>query len=55
MKIFKALMARALNITTETELNELCRDIDSAYQNEKIKADENELLYRLINKMNYNF
>ena len=49
------LMARAMDIKTESQLNELYRAIDRAYQSEKIKADENELLYRLINKMNYNF
>lgn len=55
MKLFKALMARAMDVKSKSELNALCGDIDRAYQSEKIKADENELLYRLINKMNYNF
>lgn len=51
MKLFKALMSRALEIKTDAELNQLCADIDNAYQHEKIKADENDLLYRLINKL----
>jgi len=51
MKLFKALLARALQVKTEQELNTLCADIDRAYQSEKIKADENELLYRLINRL----
>lgn len=51
MKLFKALMVRALDIKTDEELNQLCADIDRAYQSEKIKADENELLYRLLNRL----
>lgn len=51
MKLFKALLARALSATTTAEFDKLCADIDCAYQSEKIKADENELLYRVINRL----
>ena len=51
MKLFKAFMARALGVKTDAELNILCADIDRAYQSGKLKADENELLYRLINRL----
>ena len=53
MKLFKALLVRALSAQTETEWNTICGDVDRAYQNEKIKADENEILYRLINRLHY--
>ncbi|MBQ1776625.1 MAG: hypothetical protein IIZ93_00565 [Acidaminococcaceae bacterium] len=51
MKLFKSLLGRVLTAQTETEWNTLCADIDFAYQHEKIKADENELLYRFINRL----
>lgn len=38
MKLFKALLARALQVKTEQELNTLCADIDRAYQSEKNKS-----------------
>ena len=51
MKTFKALFARALEIKNRAELDALCGDIERAFQSDKIKPDENELLYRLINKL----
>ena len=54
-KLFLALMARALEVKTADELGELCRDIDRAFCMEKIKADENDLLYRLINRLHTDF
>ena len=48
--MFKKLLARAIEIETKTQLDELCGDIDRAYQSGKITAKDNELLYRLINK-----
>lgn len=48
--MFKKLIARALEVKTDTELNALCADIDRAYQSGKITSQDNELLYRLINK-----
>lgn len=51
MKLFKALFARTLEIKSRAELDALCGDIDRAFQTDKIKPDENELLYRLINKL----
>ena len=51
MKLFKAFLARAMEIKTDEQLRQLCVDIDRAYQADKIKADENELLYRLLNKL----
>lgn len=52
-KIFLALMARALEADTEEQVNSLCYDIDRLYQQEKIKWDEREILFRLINKLHY--
>ena len=51
MKLFKELLKRAMTVTTNDQLNTLCSDIDRAFQSEKIKADENEILYRLINQL----
>lgn len=51
MKLFKELLKRAMTVTTNDQLNILCSDIDRAFQSEKIKADENEILYRLINQL----
>ena len=51
MKMFKALLVRAMEVKTESELTRLCADIDWNFQHEKIKADENEILYRLINRL----
>ena len=50
-KVFLALMARALEATTQEQINTLCGDIDRLYQQEKIKWDEHEMLFRLINKL----
>lgn len=35
----------------ESEVSELCREIDFAYQHDKIKPRENKQLYALINKI----
>lgn len=51
MKLFKELLKRAMTVTTNDQLNILCSDIDRAFQSEKIKSDENEILYRLINQL----
>lgn len=48
--MFKKLLARALEVKTDTELNALCADIDRAYQSGKITIQDNDLLYRLINR-----
>lgn len=48
--MFKKLLARAMEVKTSDELNALCWDIDRAYQSGKITAQDNELLYRFINK-----
>ena len=51
MKLFKALFARTLDIKSRAELDALCGDIDRAFLSDMIKPDENELIYRLINKL----
>lgn len=51
MKLFKALMCRVLAAKTDAEWNQICGDIDRAYQHDRITADENDLLYRLINRL----
>ncbi len=50
-KLFLSLMARALEATTQEQIDTLCGDIDRLYQQEKIKWDEHEMLFRLINKL----
>lgn len=50
-KIFLMLMARAIEAKTDEEINVLCGDIDRLFQQEKIKVDEHEILFRLINRL----
>lgn len=50
MKLFKVLLMRALTIKSEGELNQLCRDIDYWFQHDKLDAEQNEILYKIVNK-----
>ena len=50
-KVFLMLMARALEAETDEQISTLCGDIDRLYQQEKIKWDEHEILFRLINRL----
>lgn len=51
MKLFKSFVAWALAANTEKEWATLCSAIDDAFQHDKIKADENELLYSIIRRL----
>lgn len=51
MRLFKVFLKRAMALKTKRDLDVLCGDIDYAFQSEKIKADENEILYQLINQL----
>lgn len=47
----RRLLELIASIETETELNHVCYEIDMAYQHEKISYQDNEILYKLINKI----
>lgn len=48
----RRLLELIASIETETELNRICAEVDRVYQQEKISYKDNELLYKLINKIN---
>ncbi|MBR4590053.1 MAG: hypothetical protein IKO36_05240 [Bacteroidaceae bacterium] len=48
----RRLLELIASIETETKLNRICAEVDRAYQQEKISYKDNELLYKLINKIN---
>ena len=50
-KLIQALVARAIEAKSQTELDALCGDVDALFQQERIKWQEHELLFRLINKL----
>lgn len=50
-KLIQALIARILTAKTETEWNMICRDVDIAFQQERIKWQDHEMLYRLIDRL----
>lgn len=49
--MFKKLVKMVMEAKTQDELNAACGAIDRAFQTEKIKADENEILYGLVNRL----
>lgn len=53
-KLFTALLARILKAKTEIEINQICGDINTLCQKEKITALDEDLLYRVINATNDN-
>ena len=50
-KLIQALIARILTAQTETAWNMICRDVDMAFQQERIKFSDHEMLYRLIDRL----
>lgn len=50
-KATRRLLELIASIETEKELNRICTEVDRAYQQEKISYKDNELLYKLINKI----
>jgi len=50
-KLIQALVARAIEAKSQTELDTLCGDVDRLFQQERIKWQEHEILFRLINKL----
>lgn len=50
-KLIQALIARILTAQTETAWNMICRDVDMAFQQERIKWQEHEMLYCLIDRL----
>lgn len=50
-KLMMALVARILEAKSQTEIDVLCGDIDKLFDREKIKWDEHELLFRMIQKL----
>lgn len=50
-KLIQALVARALEAKTQTEVDTLCGDVDRLFQQERIKWQEHELLFRLIQRL----
>lgn len=49
--MFKKLVALILEIETPDDLNHACGEINRAFQDEKISFKDNELLYKLIQKI----
>lgn len=50
-KLVQALIARIITAQTDAEWNQICGDVDTLYQQERIKWQEHELLYRMINRL----
>ena len=50
-KLMLAMVARILAAQTDNEWNEICGDVDVLYQADRIKFDDHEMLYRLIDRL----
>lgn len=50
-KLIQCLIARALEAKSQLDLDTLCVDIDKLFQQERIKWQEHEMLFRLINRL----
>lgn len=46
-KVYKEIIGKFALVQTEEDLNEVCGDIDRAFQSEKITWQDNEQLYKL--------
>ena len=49
--LVRALVARALEAKSQLEIDTLCRDIDTLFQQERIKWQDHEILFRLIQRL----
>ena len=50
-KLIQSFVTRALEAKTQTEIDILCGDVDRCFQQERIKWQEHEILFRLINQL----
>ena len=50
-KLIQALISRAIEAKSQTELDTLCGDVERLFQQERIKWQEHEIIFRLINKL----
>lgn len=51
VKVFEALMARALTAMTELEWNGLCSDIGKNFELDRITWQQHELLFKLVRRL----
>lgn len=51
MRLFKVFLKRAMALQTMGQLNTLCGDIMAAFQQERIKADEYEIIRETIDRL----
>ena len=49
-KMFKTLLQKIIEINTTADLNNVCSEIDMAYQKQKISFKDHEMLFNLIRK-----
>ena len=49
--LVRALVARALEAKSQLEIDTLCRDIDTLFQQERIKWQDHEILFELIQRL----
>lgn len=49
--LVRALVARALKAKSQLEVDTLCRDIDTLFQQERIKWQDHEILFELIQRL----
>lgn len=49
-KVVRELLQKIVEMKTQEDVDAICCGIDMAYQNEKITAADNELLYDLIRR-----
>lgn len=49
-KTFKQLVVELSNAKTQEDLNIFCHNVDMSYQHDKITFEDNETLYRIVNK-----
>ena len=48
--MFKNLLQKIIEINTTADLNNVCSEIDMAYQKQKISFKDHEMLFNLIRK-----
>lgn len=53
-KTFKQLVVELSNVKTQEDCFRFCHDVDMSYQHDKITYQDNETLYRIVNKININ-
>jgi hypothetical protein len=48
-KTFKQLIAQLSEIRNKEDLWQFCAEVDMSYQHDKITANDNETIYKIIN------